>query len=228
MSDHPPLAPQEGSGVEPAHYAPNNEPHVFTEQELGEYREQDRFLPIANVARIMKSSLPPNAKIAKDAKETVQECVSEFISFITSEAAEKCHLEKRKTVVGEDIIYALYSLGFENYAEVLKVLLARMRHAHSLAQAHKKSASGEFSPSDPNDPTLHAHDDEADEHDDDDVDDAEDHDDEHDDAELDEDHVEEDGEGGAEDELELEELEERFKEVVEKGRYTESERDPAV
>ena len=48
-------------------------------------REQDRYLPIANIARIMKRSLPPNAKIAKDAKETVQECVSEFISFITSE-----------------------------------------------------------------------------------------------------------------------------------------------
>ena len=48
-------------------------------------REQDRFLPIANISRIMKKSLPGNAKIAKDAKETVQECVSEFISFITSE-----------------------------------------------------------------------------------------------------------------------------------------------
>lgn len=48
-------------------------------------REQDRFLPIANISRIMKKALPPNAKIAKDAKETVQECVSEFISFITSE-----------------------------------------------------------------------------------------------------------------------------------------------
>ena len=48
-------------------------------------REQDRFLPIANISRIMKKSLPANAKIAKDAKETVQECVSEFISFITSE-----------------------------------------------------------------------------------------------------------------------------------------------
>ena len=46
---------------------------------------QDRFLPIANISRIMKKSLPANAKIAKDAKETVQECVSEFISFITSE-----------------------------------------------------------------------------------------------------------------------------------------------
>ena len=33
----------------------------------------------------MKRALPSNAKIAKDAKETVQECVSEFISFITSE-----------------------------------------------------------------------------------------------------------------------------------------------
>ncbi len=50
-------------------------------------REQDRFLPIANISRIMKKALPPNAKIAKDAKETVQECVSEFISFITSEGA---------------------------------------------------------------------------------------------------------------------------------------------
>lgn len=46
---------------------------------------QDRFLPIANISRIMKKALPSNGKIAKDAKETVQECVSEFISFITSE-----------------------------------------------------------------------------------------------------------------------------------------------
>lgn len=39
----------------------------------------------APVARIMKSALPENAKIAKEAKECMQECVSEFISFITSE-----------------------------------------------------------------------------------------------------------------------------------------------
>ena len=51
--------------------------------------EQDRFLPIANIGRIMKDALPKDtenpAKIAKDARETVQECVSDFISFITSE-----------------------------------------------------------------------------------------------------------------------------------------------
>lgn len=59
----------------------------------GELREQDRFLPIANVARIMKKSIPSaQGKIAKDARECVQECVSEFISFITSEASDRCQV----------------------------------------------------------------------------------------------------------------------------------------
>ena len=75
----------------------------------------------------MKNAVPPTAKIAKDAKECVQECVSEFINFITSEAAEKCQLEKRKTIGGEDILYAMVSLGFENYAETLKIHLAKLR-----------------------------------------------------------------------------------------------------
>lgn len=48
---------------------------------------QDRFLPVANIARIMKRVLPPNEKIAKDTKEAVQECISEFICFVTSDAA---------------------------------------------------------------------------------------------------------------------------------------------
>ncbi|KAJ4976338.1 hypothetical protein NE237_001444 [Protea cynaroides] len=67
-------------------------------------REQDRFLPIANIGRIMKKVVPPNGKIAKEAKDCVQECVSEFISFITSEASDKCHREKRKTINGDDLL----------------------------------------------------------------------------------------------------------------------------
>eukprot|EP00121_Abeoforma_whisleri_P003384 Awhi_evm1s3040 len=42
-------------------------------------KEQDRFLPIANIARIMKRAIPENGKMAKDSKECVQECASEFI-----------------------------------------------------------------------------------------------------------------------------------------------------
>ncbi|ESO98525.1 hypothetical protein LOTGIDRAFT_142831 [Lottia gigantea] len=88
---------------------------------------QDRFLPIANVARIMKKSVPTTGKIAKDAKECVQECVSEFISFITSEASERCHQEKRKTINGEDILFAMSTLGFDNYVEPLKLYLQKYR-----------------------------------------------------------------------------------------------------
>ncbi|ORY98760.1 histone-fold-containing protein [Syncephalastrum racemosum] len=95
-------------------------------------KEQDRYLPIANVARIMKKSLPENAKIAKEAKECVQECVSEFISFITSEASDRCQQEKRKTINGEDILWAMQSLGFENYAEALKIYLVKYRETTKL------------------------------------------------------------------------------------------------
>ncbi|TPX68311.1 hypothetical protein CcCBS67573_g07212 [Chytriomyces confervae] len=118
--------------------------------------EKDRLLPIANVSRLMKRALPENAKIAKDAKDCLQECVSEFISFVTSEgtplsfplssiknikrnnyipASDRCTLEKRKTVSGDDIIFALQSLGFDNYSETLKIYLAKYKEASRSAGA---------------------------------------------------------------------------------------------
>jgi len=77
----------------------------------------------------MKNTLPDNAKIAKDSKETVQECVSEFISFITSEASDKCMQEKRKTINGDDLLWAMSTLGFDKYVEPLKLYLAKYREA---------------------------------------------------------------------------------------------------
>uniref|UniRef100_A0A2N9IB20 Transcription factor CBF/NF-Y/archaeal histone domain-containing protein n=1 Tax=Fagus sylvatica TaxID=28930 RepID=A0A2N9IB20_FAGSY len=79
-------------------------------------KEQEQLLPIANVGRIMKQILPSNAKISKEAKETMQECVSEFISFVTSESSEKCRKERRKTVNGDDVCWAFETLGFDDYA----------------------------------------------------------------------------------------------------------------
>lgn len=93
----------------------------------GGIKEQERLLPIANVGRIMKQILPANAKISKEAKETMQECVSEFISFITSEASEKCRKERRKTVNGDDICWALGTLGFDDYAGPIRRYLHKYR-----------------------------------------------------------------------------------------------------
>ncbi|KAL7200255.1 hypothetical protein ACSBR1_032223 [Camellia fascicularis] len=75
----------------------------------------------------MKKALPSNGKIAKDAKDTVQECVSEFISFITNEASDKCQKEKRKTINGDDLLCAMATLGFEDYIASLKVYLTRIK-----------------------------------------------------------------------------------------------------
>ena len=59
----------------------------------------------------------------------MQECVSEFISFITSEASDRCQAEKRKTINGEDILFAMSTLGFDNYVEPLKLYLQKYREA---------------------------------------------------------------------------------------------------
>ncbi|KAK4478624.1 hypothetical protein RD792_014113 [Penstemon davidsonii] len=103
-------------------------------------REQDRFLPIANISRIMKKGLPSNGKMAKDAKDMVQECVSEFIGFITSEASDKCQREKRKTINGDDLLWAMATLGFEDYIDPLKVYLTRYREVDT--KGSTKGAGG--------------------------------------------------------------------------------------
>ena len=45
-------------------------------------------------------------------------------------------MEKRKTIGGEDILYAMITLGFDNYAEVLKIHLAKLRQVCGLIQVH--------------------------------------------------------------------------------------------
>lgn len=57
--------------------------------------------------------------------------MSEFISFITSEASDRCHMEKRKTINGEDILFAMTNLGFDNYVDPLKLYLQKYREVCS-------------------------------------------------------------------------------------------------
>uniref|UniRef100_N1QWE7 Nuclear transcription factor Y subunit B n=1 Tax=Aegilops tauschii TaxID=37682 RepID=N1QWE7_AEGTA len=75
--------------------------------DFGNVREQDRFLPIANIGSIMKKAILANGKIAKDAKETLRE------------ARDKCQREKRKTINVDDLLWAMATLGFEEYIEPL-------------------------------------------------------------------------------------------------------------
>ena len=42
-------------------------------------------------------------------------------------ASERCHQEKRKTINGEDILFAMSTLGFDSYVEPLKQYLQKYR-----------------------------------------------------------------------------------------------------
>ncbi|CAN6253457.1 unnamed protein product [Urochloa humidicola] len=118
-----------GSSFLPAGGAASNNGDGAQQQQAPQpmIREQDRLMPIANVIRIMRRVLPPHAKISDDAKETIQECVSEYISFITGEANERCQREQRKTITAEDVLWAMSRLGFDDYVEPLSVYLQRYR-----------------------------------------------------------------------------------------------------
>uniref|UniRef100_A0A1I8B0D1 CBFD_NFYB_HMF domain-containing protein n=1 Tax=Meloidogyne hapla TaxID=6305 RepID=A0A1I8B0D1_MELHA len=82
--------------------------------------EQDRFLPIANITRVMKRVIPPEGKLSKEAKECIQECITEFL------------LERRKTISGEDILTAFRTLGFDEYVTPLEDFMRKYREANKL------------------------------------------------------------------------------------------------
>ncbi|KAL4378788.1 hypothetical protein GQ457_02G036180 [Hibiscus cannabinus] len=106
--------------------------------------EQNRTLPIANVGRIMKQILPPSAKLSLEAKQRMQECATEFISFVTSEASDKCHRENRKMMTGDDICRALSALGLDNYAGAIVRYLHKYREAERervIASQNKATSS---------------------------------------------------------------------------------------
>ena len=47
-------------------------------------------------------------------------------------ASERCQQEKRKTINGEDILFAMSTLGFDNYVDPLKQYLTKYREVRML------------------------------------------------------------------------------------------------
>ena len=74
-------------------------------------REQDRLLPMANVARLMAGELPKDSKVSRDAKVLMQELLSEFICFLTAEANDISNVDNHKAITPEDQLSALENLG---------------------------------------------------------------------------------------------------------------------
>lgn len=48
---------------------------------------------------------------------------------VADRASDKCLRERRKTINGDDLLWAMQTLGFEEYQEPLKVYLTKYREA---------------------------------------------------------------------------------------------------
>ena len=71
--------------------------------------QQERLLPLANIAHIMADVLPEKAKISKAAKELMQELTTEFICFSTSESSDVSRSHNHKSIGVGDMVE-----GFQN------------------------------------------------------------------------------------------------------------------
>lgn len=109
----------------------NDDDDEAVDEEAGDYLDpsllSEATLPISNISRLMKKALPRQAKVSSSAKDLIQACCIEFISFLTSEANDKCLLEKRKTINGDDILFAMKVLGFDEHEVVCRIWLSRYR-----------------------------------------------------------------------------------------------------
>ncbi|MED6207424.1 hypothetical protein PIB30_035720 [Stylosanthes scabra] len=100
------------------------------EEESSDSLEEDRcvYLPYISIKNAMKRVLPREVKISEDAELTVQKCVSEFISYVTTKVCEKKKKEGRKaTISGNDVIKAMIDLGFgDDRTKPLQVYLNKL------------------------------------------------------------------------------------------------------
>jgi histone H3/H4 len=55
-----------------------------------ELRDQDRFLPLHNISKLIKEASPPGSKTTRESRELIKEAASEFISFITRSGSISC------------------------------------------------------------------------------------------------------------------------------------------
>ena len=94
----------------PQQQPPKKKPPQSTQPETAEDGqtlfddELDRLLPVGTVASVMRAAIPPEAKIGRDAREAAQDCASEFVAFVASEASDACAAAGRRIMTGRDVV----------------------------------------------------------------------------------------------------------------------------
>ncbi|CAN0078201.1 unnamed protein product [Ectocarpus sp. 12 AP-2014] len=101
--------------------------------------------PQACVQRVIKSVLPDNVQIGKDAKAAFSRSAGIFIMYLTACANDFCREAKRQTISAQDVMQAIKELEFGELEEPLKEYLDQYRREAS-AKKQSKAAMGAAGP----------------------------------------------------------------------------------
>lgn len=99
--------------------------------------------PQACVSRIIKSVLPENIQLTKDARSAFTRAAGIFIFYLTHCANDFSRDSKRSTIYTSDIIKALKELDFEEFLPSLEEFLEVYRREGEAKKATAPRAGGE-------------------------------------------------------------------------------------
>ena len=104
--------------------------------------EQERLLPLANIAHMMASALPKGAKISKEAKHLMQELTTEFICFTTSECNDVSLSHNHKSIGVEDLYEGFENVDLGMFVPLMKkrAELYQKQQARKIAEQAKAKA----------------------------------------------------------------------------------------
>ncbi len=98
--------------------------------------------PAACVMRIVKSAIPDNIQVTKEAKQAFAKAAGIFIVYLTTCANDICKDKKKQTVTAQDILAACGELELDDVKPQLEEFLAALR-AHESGKRKAAAAPAE-------------------------------------------------------------------------------------
>ena len=80
-----------------------------------------------DISSISKRVLPTCIGVSEDFNSLLCEQSKEFVRVVFAQAKNKRNLDCRSEVTGDDIIWALNSLGMDNYSEAMSIYLSKYK-----------------------------------------------------------------------------------------------------
>mmetsp|Transcript_3868 Transcript_3868/g.10915 ORF Transcript_3868/g.10915 Transcript_3868/m.10915 type:complete len:216 (+) Transcript_3868:127-774(+) len=134
MEQAPPAPPLEAPSVEAVAAAARQQALDATLEKPLDFEP-----PAACVMRIVKSAIPDNIQVTKEAKQAFAKAAGIFIVYLTTCANDICKDKKKQTVTAQDILAACGELELDDVKPQLEEFLAALR-AHESGKRKAASA----------------------------------------------------------------------------------------